>query len=155
MAAEFFRFICFLGVNAPFKKLSTHCRHSGSCIWGKIPAFFVLPSRFPNGRFAPRTKNSCTYSNGYCSGLSPDFLIPAPAKKACRHCTGTQCRLFDYLYIIAPNPPFFYRSNKTQQERTCPDFKKKKIRFPKKYFTERKRSLAGNGKAPFHCVETL
>jgi hypothetical protein len=60
--------------------------HALSTFWlvhlGQGPAFFVLPSRFPNGRFAPRTKNSCTYSNGYCSGLSPDFLIPAPAKTA-------------------------------------------------------------------------
>ena len=86
-------FFAFLGVNAPQKNFPRIVDILARA-FGKnfFPAFFVLPSRFPNGRFAPRTKNSCAYSNGYCSGLSPDFLIPAPAK-TCSHNAGTQCRL--------------------------------------------------------------
>ena len=52
-----------------------------ACALGKTPAPFVLPSQFPNGRLTPRTTDSCTYSNGICSGLQPDFLIPASARK--------------------------------------------------------------------------
>ncbi len=44
--------------------------------WGafKAPASAPLPSRFPSGRLTPQKAHSRTYSNGYSSGLAPDFL---------------------------------------------------------------------------------
>jgi hypothetical protein len=46
MAADFSAILRFFGVNAP-QKLSTHCRHSGSCIWGKALRFLFYLLGFP------------------------------------------------------------------------------------------------------------
>ncbi len=43
--------------------------------------FYLLMSKGHNDRLSPRTTNSCTYSYGDSSGLSPDFLIPASAAR--------------------------------------------------------------------------
>ena len=63
-----------------------HRRPSGSCI-GEVlpPALPALPSQFPNGRLTARASSSCTYSNGCCSGLQPDFLIPASVRTDSLH----------------------------------------------------------------------
>ena len=53
------------------------------------------PSQFPSDRIAPKGHRLNTYSNGVCSGLGPDFLITAPARKgAARVGDAMQLMLF-------------------------------------------------------------
>lgn len=46
-----------------------------------FPALCTQPSQFPSDRITPRIQSSCIYSNGQSTGLSPVFLITAPAEK--------------------------------------------------------------------------
>lgn len=88
-----------------------HRRSSGSYLWGlllkrpcaRCSTFSGFP---PNGRLTPRTAISDIYGNGFCSGFSPNFLIPAPAIFG-SFFTGARCHYISLCQLTRTKAYYF------------------------------------------------